>query len=209
MKTCERSVCELYLDDIEDVTRVHAAAFPRSALTQLGNEAVGRYYRSLLLGPHRIDAFGARINGDLAGFCFGGIAPAAMPAFLRQNVGLLSRRLLLQPWLVADPMFRDRIKRSFSAFRRGHAPSYPDALPQADRRPYDILSIAVDPRWQRRGIGKVLMEHARATASRNGYYAMTLMVNTDNEQATGFYESLGWKKHCKSGQWRGNMELWF
>jgi ribosomal protein S18 acetylase RimI-like enzyme len=209
METCQRSVSSLRPDDIEGVVSVHCAAFPQAALTQLGKEAVGRFYRSLLLSPHEIYAFGARVDGRLAGFCFGGIAPTAMPNFLRQNRGLLARRLMLRPWLVIDPMFRHRLARAFSAILGKRPPVIASTLPDGRRRPYDILSIAVDPRNQGQGVGKALMERAQATARQNGFHVMTLMVNTDNKQAIRFYESIGWKKLLSKGVWRGNMELWF
>lgn len=202
-------MCELQLQDIDAIVEIHCAAFPRAALTQLGKEAVGRYYRHLLVEEYEIYAHGARIDGRLAGFCFGGIAPTAMRTFLRQNRGLLWRRLIVRPWLVADPLFRQRVARGFSVLLRRREQPLPERLPDGRRRPYDILSIAVDPRRQGGGLGKLLMQRAQATARQNGFHVMTLMVNTDNEQAIAFYESLGWKKHFMSGVWRGNMELWF
>jgi ribosomal protein S18 acetylase RimI-like enzyme len=207
METRDRLVHALTLDDVDEVERVHRAAFPHAALTQLGKEAVCRYYRWLLTGPHEMYACGARVDGVLAGFCFGGIAPTAMPDFVRNNGVLLSRKLAMRPWLIVDPMFRHRLQRGFQAlFRRRRVPLAP--MPDGRKRPYDILSIAVHPDWQGEGIGRLLMLEAQATARQNGFHVMTLMVHTDNEQAIGFYESLGWRKLLMNGAWRGNMENW-
>jgi ribosomal protein S18 acetylase RimI-like enzyme len=161
----------------------------------------------VLTGPHEIYAHGAFRDGRLVGFCFGGIAPTAMPGFLRQNTGLLAKRLVTHPWLVADPMFRHRLQRGLQAlFARKTA--VVQTPPSARKRPYDILSIAVDPAAQGLGIGRSLMERAQAAARQNGFQVMTLMVNTDNDQAIRFYESLGWERLLMKGVWRGNMENW-
>lgn len=210
METRERPVATLGLDDVDSVAAIHCAAFPRSALTQLGKEAVSSYYRWVLTGPYEIYAHGIRSDKALAGFCFGGIAPTAMTGFLRRNSGLLASRLVTRPLLIVDPIFRHRLQRGIQTLLRAKRRSQPAApVSTALKHPYDILSIAVNPSYQGMGFGKTLMEHAQTTARQNGFHVMTLMVNTDNEQAIAFYESMGWEKLLMKGVWRGNMEKWF
>ncbi len=209
MEICECPTVELGLDDVEAVTSIHCKAFPRSALTQLGKKAVSRYYRWVLTGPHEIYAHGIRRGEVLAGFCFGGIAPNAMPGFLRNNKGLLASRLVVRPWLIVDPIFRDRLQRGIQTLFRTRRHSGAAAPVNTTlKRPYDILSIAIDPGYQGMGLGKILMERVKATARQNGFHVMTLMVNTDNGSAIAFYESIGWEKLLMKGVWRGNMENW-
>ena len=86
--------------DLDAVAAVHCAAFPKSILTKIGREAVYRYYAWLMEGPHEMYTVGAIIENKLVGFFFGGIAPLAVPGFLRQNRALLARRFLLRPGLL-------------------------------------------------------------------------------------------------------------
>jgi len=194
---------------LDSVAAVHAAAFPDSILTRLGKEAVCRYYLWLIEGPHETYAAGAFLDGDLAGLLFGGIAPDAIPGFLRANRGLLVKRLARRPWLVVDPVFRDRIASAVRSVTRPHRSAPVTAAQAARKRPFDVISVAVDPRVQGEGIGKRLMRYAEQIARQNGFHVMTLMVHVDNDQAIGFYESLGWQKLLRQGIWHGNMELWF
>jgi ribosomal protein S18 acetylase RimI-like enzyme len=199
---------KLVAGDIDAVATIHCAAFPKSTITRLGKEVVYRYYVWLLEGPHELYAFGATLEHRLVGFCFGGIAPDAIPGFLRQNTGLLFRKLLVRPWLIADPLFRDRLSRGFRTLSRPSSTLQPP-VQGAPKRPFDILSIAVRPELQGTGIGKRLMAETEKTALGNGFHVMTLMVNTDNKQAIDFYVAMGWEKNFMKGVWRGNMEKWF
>lgn len=207
MITGELALVSLHTSDVDEVAAVHCAAFPKSVLTRLSKETVCRYYSWLLQGPHEMYALGVRVEGFLTGFCFGGIAPNAMPGFLRQNKGLLARKLVRRPWLIVDPMFRNRFKRALKSLTsKGVAVT---AQRQGTpKRPFDILSIAVLPRMQGLGIGKHLMAEAQATALRNGFHVMTLVVRPDNRQAIDFYLAIGWERNYMKGGWRGNMEKW-
>lgn len=209
METRQLILRSLDPSDLNAVAAVHAGAFPDSILTKLGKKAVCRYYLWLMEGPHEMYALGAWLDGDLAGFLFGGIAPDAIPGFMRTNRGLLAQRLALRPWLVADPLFRDRIGRAVRAVARTRRNAPAAAAQGARKRPFDVISVAVDPRAQGAGIGKRLMHQAESIARTNGFHVMTLMVHVDNRQAIGFYEGLGWQKLLRQGTWSGNMELWF
>lgn len=209
METRQLTLRSLVPSDLEAVAAVHAAAFSDSILTKLGKQAVCRYYQWLMEGPHEMYALGALLDGELAGFLFGGIAPDAIPGFLRTNRGLLAQRLAMRPWLVADPLFRDRIGRAVRAVTRRRRSASVTPAQAARKLPFDVISVAVDPRAQGEGIGKRLMGLAESLARDNGFHVMTLMVHVDNRQAIGFYESLRWQKLLRHGTWQGNMELWF
>lgn len=204
----------LDVSDLHEVARVHCAAFPTSALTKLGTEAVRRYYLWQLTAPtHETYATGAWLESRLAGFCFGGHQPTMFSGFWAANRGYLLWRLLTHPHLLGNPMFRERLGGAVQALlrtvRRAKA-SQRTASPAAPavKLPYDILSIAVDPQLQGAGVGKILMVRAEEEARSNGYHAMTLCVRTDNDQAIRFYERLGWECCKQNGAWLGRMEKW-
>jgi len=58
-----------------------------------------------------------------------------------------------------------------------------------------IEDVAVDPEWQRSGIGKMMMRHALEIAAEKGCYKAALSSNLKNERAHAFYEALGFERH--------------
>jgi len=55
-----------------------------------------------------------------------------------------------------------------------------------------IYSLAVDPRRQHQGIGRLLLRHAERALARIGCMKVNLQVMTANESVVAFYESLGY-----------------
>lgn len=113
------------------MTIIHQLAFPQSAMTHLGSEATKRYYDWLLTGPHP-DAFciGLECELTLVGFCFGGRFNAATGGFLQKNRTFLIGRVLTHPWLVFNPLFRERLTLGVTILRR---------LRRAQSPPPDLL----------------------------------------------------------------------
>ena len=205
----------LDVSDLHEVARVHCAAFPGSALTKLGAEAVRRYYLWQLTAPtHETYATAAWVDSRLVGFCVGGHQPTMFSGFWTANRGYLLWRLLTHPHLLGNPMFRERLAAAMRALvqsvRRARTSRRPQSEPTpVVKLPFDILSIAVDPQMQGTGIGKLLMLHAEEQARSNGFHAMSLGVRTDNHQAIRFYQGLGWECRRRNGVWEGRMEKWF
>ncbi len=56
-----------------------------------------------------------------------------------------------------------------------------------------IISIAVDPRWRRRGIGKALMLEAMKLLKNAGCESVYLEVRVSNHIAINLYRNLGFK----------------
>lgn len=198
--------------DLPRVSEIHLAAFPDSALTLLGAEAVRRYYEWLLTGPHECFALGASVDADiLMGYCFGGVFNGALSGFLRQNRAFLFGRVLLRPWLGLNPLFRERATAGLRILRRfgrqpptAPLPSSAVAEPKPGL-PFGILGIAVHPDAHGQGIGTALMAEAERTARRSEFKEMNLTVQMSNTQAISFYEGLSWEKTLEQGAWRGEM----
>lgn len=193
--------------DLPAIAAVHLRAFPRSALTALGREAVRRYYAWQFTGPHDAVALGAWIDDDLAGFCFGGIFRGAASGFVKKNRTYLAVRVLARPWLIASPIFRERAATAARALGplRSRRPGSGSSTPARPRKSFGILAIAVCPRRQRLGIGSALMDACEVIARERGFEQMHLSVHPDNHQAVAFYERLGWERIVESGNWRGAM----
>lgn len=58
-----------------------------------------------------------------------------------------------------------------------------------------VEDVAVLPEFQRRGVGRTMMEHARGECRLAGCYKMALSSGAQREAAHRFYESLGFERH--------------
>lgn len=58
-----------------------------------------------------------------------------------------------------------------------------------------IEDVVVEPEYQRRGVGRAMMQHALAICRQKGCYKLMLSSNLARSGAHAFYESLGFEKH--------------
>jgi len=58
-----------------------------------------------------------------------------------------------------------------------------------------IEDVAVDPEWQGRGVGKLMMKHALQVCSEKGCYKAVLSSNLKRKRAHAFYEALDFERH--------------
>jgi GNAT superfamily N-acetyltransferase len=58
-----------------------------------------------------------------------------------------------------------------------------------------VDDVAVAPEWQRRGVGRVMMEYARERCAQAGCYKLALSSNARRRKAHAFYRSLGFEAH--------------
>jgi ribosomal protein S18 acetylase RimI-like enzyme len=204
------SIRPITLRDLRGVARVHVVAFPESALTALGMESARRYYEWQLTGPHDVAALGVVQDGKMAAFCFGGVFRGALSGFLRKNRNYLAWRVTTRPWLLASPLFRERLAfglRTLTVRRRKRR--FPPAVEQAghtsSKPAFSILAIAVHPACARMGFGRSLMDLMEDEARKRGFAMMRLTVSPENNGAVNFYERLGWSREPHGASWRGAM----
>ena len=70
-----------------------------------------------------------------------------------------------------------------------------DNLAKRGRKSGVVEDVAVDPAYQGRGIGRAMMEHARAQCRQAGCYKLVLSSNLKREEAHRFYEAVGFQRH--------------
>lgn len=190
-------------DDLDKVAEIHIAAFPESAWTKLGKEVVKKYYKWQMDASHPLVlAKGVFLGERCVGFCFSGIFNGSTSGFLHKNKNLLVTRVCLKPWLVLSATFRQKLING-NRFSKNFKQKSLAQSKQTDS--YGILAIAVSPKHQGLGIGKILLDDAEAAAIQNKFRKMDLSVNVDNTSAIKFYEKLGWEKKPKGDEWSGIM----
>lgn len=70
-----------------------------------------------------------------------------------------------------------------------------DNLAKRGARTGVVEDVAVDPRSQRRGVGRAMMQHAREQCRAAGCYKLMLSSGLPRTAAHRFYESLGFERH--------------
>ena len=200
--------------DLDQIADIHRASFHDRALSQLGNAAIKRYYNWLLRGfPDNFPFCAVSENGWIAGFCFAGDYSGSFSGFLQHNRGFLIRTIILRPWLIFNPLIREQSKlaiktlMSLLKMRMTKQVSLEKVVKVKANafKSFGILAIAVNPDFQRQGIGQLLMETAENRAITNGYQQMHLSVHPENIPAVRFYEKLGWYKIPPGENWYGKM----
>lgn len=145
--------------------------------------------------------------------------------FLQRNRTFLLRRVLVRPWLLFNPLFRDRFVLALRVLARrlreklsgkntsDAAPSAAATTEAADtaNEPntsprFGILAIGVEPQVQGGGVGQALMQACENQAWQLGFAKMNLSVHPGNAQAVRFYEKQGWRRVAEKGGWQGAME---
>ena len=86
----------------------------------------------------------------------------------------------------------------FIKLRSGDAP---ETIPCLDT--VEVQQLYVDAAWQRKGVGRALLDWAVTTAREQGRAALWLSVWQDADWATTFYEAYGFRKAGIAEFWLG------
>ena len=90
----------------------------------------------------------------------------------------------------------------FMKIRRGPAP---DTVPATEA--IEVQQLYVDAERQRKGVGRMLMDHAVAVAGAEGSPGLWLSVWQDADWATGFYEAYGFRRVGTAEFWLGRSKF--
>jgi ribosomal protein S18 acetylase RimI-like enzyme len=191
--------------DIGEAVRIYQAAFPVSGLGALGPRVLRAYFHWLLSGPQAAGSFAACEGERLIGFAFL-TQGNPQPPFMRKHWPLLAWSIARRPWLLR----KVRLGSLFGRFLRRRAPV-------ADRQPaapvarsagpsLTLFLIGVDPLYQKRGIGALLLNNCEALARRKTCASMGLNVELSNDRAIAVYQRNGWEKVIENGDWKGRMQ---
>jgi len=103
---------------------------------------------------------------------------------------------------LAERFLRERLERDESVIylacvegsAAGFVQLYPSFWSIAARRSWILNDLFVAPAFRGRGIGRVLLERARAHAEATGYGGLSLATERTNTTAQRLYEAQGWKR---------------
>ncbi|MFA7407280.1 MAG: GNAT family N-acetyltransferase [Anaerolineaceae bacterium] len=204
------------IEDINAVAAIHQASFHDRALTQLGPGSIKRYYYWLLTGFS--DIFPLCVvdqKNNMLGYCFSGIYAGSFSGFLKAYKWYLMAVLITKPWLIFNSIVADRISLSIRTLLKilKKQTKKKEETTKNNKKQQEsikttslgILSIAVNPNYQRQGVGELLMREVECLALANGYSELHLSVEPENIPATKFYEKLGWYKIPSDSDWNGQM----
>ena len=203
------SLRELTQNDLEQVANIHMMAFPDSFLSQIGAKAIVKYYAWHMKPPNICYAVGAFQAQTLIGFGFAGSFRNAEVYFILEDWHFFLGVLLTHPRLLINQDIFQRFKSFFNYVKEYilKALNKPKGNKAKKQVRFGVLSIAVDPKIHRSGIGQLLMARMTHIAKECGHNKMTLSVHPDNYQAIAFYEKLGWYKVTINNEvkWQGIM----
>jgi ribosomal protein S18 acetylase RimI-like enzyme len=105
--------------------------------------------------------------------------------------------MLKRPWLFLHVEFlkkyRLALKNSWRKFRKWLGAPVASTAPRVPVQPHTgLIVIGVDPHFQGKGYGAMLLAEFERQSMLRGYDLMMLTVRTDNHQAIRAYERSGW-----------------
>lgn len=176
-------IFEILERHINQVVEIHIKAFPGFFLSELGNEVLRVFYKSLLRDKTTI-FYGVKIEGELVGFFVASLDPKGL--YTRMFLKNISRFIL--PLFLSFLKNLNFVKRMIisimSSNKKNVSPSYTTSL----------LSICVSPAYSGKGVGKILLntlEKELLLHKTHGYY---LTTDANNNNATNqFYLNFGFK----------------
>lgn len=184
----------LGVGDLDDVATLHLAVFRDSALSHLGHEAVRRFYRWQLTGPHDVEAFGLFAGDDLVGFLVGGRFRGSMIGFVKQDPVFLATCVLRHPTVVVGSRGRAALRTGIRLLVRPAKPTVVERPERVPEKSFGVLSIAIDPSVQRSGMGSLLLDEADRRAAAMGMERLHLTLDPQSWGTAEFYRGQGWRR---------------
>lgn len=186
------------MQNLSSIARCHRAAFPASLSSALGHDYVEKML-SWYLSTENTFLFFVNEGDQCVGYCGGmvktiwGLGSASSMAQYSFNAAVKS--FCMRPWLVFHREIRVKfpfiMKNLFNRFFRKKAL-------QGDHKivfePYaGLVVIGVDPDFQGKGYGSLLLGEFEKVSKQRGLYKVILSVRSDNEQAIKSYSRNGWE----------------
>ena len=187
----------LVASDLKSVVNVHLAAFRSAAMSLLGADVVEKYYEWHLHGPHAVACIAATLDGELAGFSVV-VSGAKLKDFIRLNVLGLLWSIVRHPTVFKHAGFPGRLSQGIRSMWEAREVKAGTAR---------LLVIAVEPKYQRLGVGSSLLAASEMAAKKVGTEEIRLTVHLDNIGARTFYFRNGWDPSGSGMELRKSLQL--
>ena len=169
--------------EIDAIVSIHEQAFPSFFLTKLGTGFLKLYYKSVM--NHKDGVLLVCMMDDTPiGLCAGTILSAGF------NIKLIKSNLMQFGYeslklLYTNPKSLIHLMKNMSK----------EDASVGDKGNYaELLSIAVDPKQQRSGGGRAMLQVLENEVKKRGSKEISLTTDyDDNEKAVRFYKSLGYE----------------
>jgi ribosomal protein S18 acetylase RimI-like enzyme len=169
-------------DDLPQVVDVHLKSFPGFFLTFLGHSFLALLYRNMQSDPESV-VWVASSDGEIEGFVAG----------VMHQSGFYQRLIKRQKWAFAAAALGALLRRPSIAPRLLRALRQPAEAQHASAEAC-LMSIAVRPESEGKGIGKQLVTAFCQELARRGVPGVCLTTDQDdNDRVNRFYQRLGFR----------------
>lgn len=180
------TVSEVTNKDIKKIVELHEKTFKDFFLTSLGSEFLELYYTSYL---DRCDVIClcAKIDNEICGFTFGTIKPKDFHIKLlkdnfKEYLYVLIKIALLKPKSILR-LIKNQSKNKKIEDQEEFA---------------ELMSIGVDPKQKKQGIGALLINNFEVVTKRLGLQIVKLTTDgKNNEAVVNFYKKNGYEIEYK------------
>lgn len=181
------SVRQMGFDDLTDVVSIHMKAFPSFFMTKLGKRFLRRYYG--LTVQFGLALVAVCSNSRVCGFAVGYPEPERFYKIMRDSKISFALDVLLsmkpETWVAAL-----RATASYS----GSKEVYAKLRGELGNSLVELASIAVDPEFSNKGIGKELLKEFIVQAQLRGKQMIYLTTDLKaNDKVLQFYKKNGFK----------------
>jgi glycosyltransferase involved in cell wall biosynthesis/ribosomal protein S18 acetylase RimI-like enzyme len=167
-------------EDTAAMARLHREGLPESFLPRLGDGFLRRVYRALSSDQGAVALVAVDGGDEVIGFAAGTISVSGFYRRFRRRHGLAAG-LAAGPRLLRPGVLRGLRETAI----------YPDRVaPGADA---ELLSIAVAPDRNSRGVGRALARGVIDGLAERGAQEIRVVVAADNARANRFYAGLGFR----------------
>ncbi len=184
-------------EDIDMIAQCHRLSFPGSLSTALGQKYVMKMLLWYLSNDHTFLIF-MKGEGRCLGYCGGMVksisGDGSASSMAQYSFNSAVKSFLMRPWLVIHreirakfPFILTNLKKRFLN-KKGN-----DTTPKITFEPYvGLVVIGVDPKFQGKGFGSLLLQEFEIIAKNKGIKRMILSVLSDNNKAISAYQRNGW-----------------
>src|SRR5687767_3081295 len=174
-------VRDMQRHDLDEVVRVHLAAFPSFFLSFLGARCLREFYGAVMRDGIAVVALD---EGSITGFAAGVIDSGV---FYRSFM----RRRFVQVAVAIAPAILRRPSTIARVLRRARQRTSGEIVP----RGAELMSLAVLPAKQKHGTGRALVREFVDRVRARGVADLWLITDDlNNEAVQAFYEGLGFQK---------------